>query len=61
MSRIVIQEGYSLPFDGVKRRRRSMPAAVKRQQGKMKSCANQWKRSGKRGKYQSFMKACLKK
>lgn len=60
MNRVVIQEGYTLPFNayGKRRRsRRSMPAGVKRQQGKMKACAKKW--SGK-GSYRAFMKKCLK-
>lgn len=65
-NRVVIQEGYTLPFAGHSRRRRTtrrhkrmgaMPAAVKRQQGVMKACAKKW--SGK-GSYRAHMKKCLK-
>lgn len=62
-NRVVIQEGYTLPFssfDGYKRRRRShrrMSGGMKRQQSKMKSCAKKW--SGK-GSYRAHMKKCLK-
>lgn len=65
-NRVVIQEGYSLPFEAYRRRkrrshkRRGFSGGAKRQQSKMKSCAKQWKRSGT-GKYTSFMKRCLKK
>lgn len=66
-NRITIQEGYEMPFDAFgaakrRRRRRSrrMSGALKRQQGKMKSCAAKWRRSGKRGSYRAFMKKCLK-
>lgn len=70
MNRIVIQEGYTLPFAGASRRKRRparrarrsgrrMPGAVKRQQGKMKACAKKWNAHGT-GKYTSFMKKCLK-
>ena len=67
-NRVVIQEGYSLPFEGAPRRRRSsrrrsssrrMPAGVKRMQAKMKACAKKWNKSGT-GKYTSFMSRCLK-
>lgn len=61
MNRVVIQEGYVLPFAGHKRRKAPKSAGAKRQQSKMRSCAKSWKRSGKRGKYTSFMKSCLKK
>jgi hypothetical protein len=63
MNRVVIQEGYTLPFNAYGKRRRArrsyrgMPAGVKRQQGKMKACAKKW--SGK-GSYMAFMKKCLK-
>lgn len=62
-NRVVIQEGYTLPFssfDGYKRRRRSgrrLAPAMKRQQNKMKVCAKKWK--GK-GSYRAHMKRCLK-
>lgn len=62
MNRVVIQEGYSLPFDGTRRRRshrrrRRSSGGMKRQQSKMKACAKKW--NGK-GKYTAFMKKCLK-
>lgn len=65
-NRVVIQEGYSMPFAGHRRRRKShrrgrFSSAAKRQQNKMKVCAGKWRRSGKRGKYTSFMKSCLNK
>jgi len=66
-NRVVIQEGYSMPFAGHRRKRRHhrrgrrFSGAMKRQQNKMKSCAAKWRRSGKRGKYTSFMKSCLNK
>jgi len=64
-NRVVIQEGYTLPFASYSKRRRSpsrrrlhgMPAAVKRQQSVMKACAKKW--SGQ-GSYRAFMKKCLK-
>jgi len=63
MNRVVIQEGYSLPFAGTRRRRHHrrrhhMHGAMKRQQSKMKSCAAKW--NGK-GSYRAHMKRCLKK
>lgn len=60
MNRVVIQEGYTLPFDGTRRKRRSSrrrSGGLKRQQSKMKACAKRW--NGK-GKYTAFMKKCLK-
>lgn len=58
MNRIAILEGYTMPKH---RRKKSHKGGVKKQQSKMKTCAGAWKRSGKRGKYTSFMKACLRK
>jgi len=63
-NRVVIQEGYSLPFEGVRRRKRRsskrrMSGGVKRMQSKMKACAKKWNKSGT-GKYTSFMSRCLK-
>jgi hypothetical protein len=63
MNRVVIQKGYTLPFAGAPKRRKSrsrrkMPGAVKRQQSKMKACAKKW--NGK-GSYVRFMSSCLKK
>ncbi len=68
MNRVVIQEGYSLPFAGTRRRRhhkrrrhggkrRSM-GAFKAQQNVMKDCARKW--NGK-GSYKAHMKRCLAK
>jgi hypothetical protein len=68
MNRVVIQEGYTLPFAAYHKKRRapkrkrslgSMPAAVRRQVSVMKSCAKKWNSSGT-GTYRSFMKKCLK-
>ncbi len=65
-NRVVIQEGYSLPFEAYRRRKRRKShsrrrtGGAKRQQAKMKACAKSWKRSGT-GKYTSFMKRCLKR
>ena len=64
-NRVVVQEGYTLPFasfDGYRRKRRSsrrrrMSGGMKRQQSKMKACAKKW--NGK-GKYTAHMKRCLK-
>lgn len=63
MNRVVIQEGYTLPFAGLKKRRAKKSGGLKRQQSKMKSCAKQWKRvrAGKSVSYVRFMKSCLKK
>lgn len=63
MNRVVIQSGYTLPFEGYKRRRRKssrrrMSGGAKAQQNKMKACAKKW--SGK-GSYRAHMKSCLKK
>ena len=62
MNRIVIQEGYTLPFDGARRKKRSKRAsgAFRRQQSTMKACAKKWNKSGS-GSYKAFMKKCLKK
>lgn len=66
MNRVVIQEGYSLPFAGTSRRRKRRSSrrgrasgAMKRMQGKMKACAKKWNAHGT-GKYTSFMSRCLK-
>ena len=56
-NRITIYEGYNMPdFGKYKSRRRGL----KKMATKMKTCARKWKSSGKRGKYVSFMKSCLK-
>ncbi len=64
-NRVVMQEGYDLPFDAYRRKKRRSGAkrkfsgAMKRQQSKMKVCAGKWRKSGT-GKYTSFMSRCLK-
>lgn len=60
MNRVVIQEGYSLPFAGMRRRKRRSSGGKRKMQNKMSTCARKWKHSAKRGKYVSFMKSCLK-
>lgn len=70
MNRILVLEGYTNPFGdsrrksqhhlgGTMRRRRSYRGVS--QTSKMKSCAAEWRKSGKSGKYISFMRSCLKK
>lgn len=68
-NRITIQDGYEMPFDAFGRAKKSrkrrgskrrMPAAVKKQQSKMRACAAKWRKSGT-GKYQNFMSKCLSK
>lgn len=59
MNRIAILEGYSMPKH--RRKSRKSSGGVKKMQSKMKTCAGKWRKSGKRGKYTSFMKACLRK
>ncbi len=44
-----------------RRKKRRSSGALKKQQGKMKSCAAQWNRSSKKGKYTSFISKCLRK
>lgn len=63
-NRIAIQEGYSLPFEAYRRKkrrssRRRVSGGMKRMQSKMKACAKKWHKSGT-GKYTSFMSRCLK-
>lgn len=58
MNRIAILEGFAGPFGAHKRRKHK--GGRKHMQSKMKACAHKWKRSGKHGKYTSFMKKCLK-
>lgn len=60
MNRVVIQEGYSLPFDAYRRKKRRKARRGGSQQNKMKTCAGKWRRSGKRGSYRAFMRKCLK-
>jgi hypothetical protein len=68
-NRVVVQEGYDLPFagfDGYRRRRksrrksRSRRGGRSRQANKMRACAKRWRHSGKKGSYRAFMKRCLK-
>jgi hypothetical protein len=58
-NRVVIQDGYSLPFDGYKRKRRAS-GGLKRMQSKMRTCASKWRSSGKKGSYRAHMTRCLK-
>ncbi len=53
MTRIGILQGLKM----ARRKRRTRT----KQSSKMKTCAVKWKRSGKKGKYTSFMRTCLKK
>lgn len=55
-TRITIFEGYTMA-----RHKKRRSSGAKKQQSKMKSCASAWKRSGKKGKYTTFMKSCLRK
>ena len=58
MNRVILQSGYDIPFNGVRRkRRRSFSAGMKRQQGKMKACAKKWSGSGS---YRAHMTKCLR-
>lgn len=68
-NRVVVQEGYEIPFagfDGYRRRRRRRSHSRRRRGGrsrqanKMKTCAKRWRHSGKKGSYRAFMKRCLK-
>lgn len=68
MNRIVVQDGYRIPFEGFdgyrkrhKRRhsRRRKSGGRSRQQNKMKDCAKRWRASGRKGSYRAFMKRCL--
>lgn len=64
-NRVVVQEGYAIPFagfDGYRRKRRSSRRRSRRggaQQNKMKVCAKRWRASGRKGSYRAFMKRCL--
>jgi len=70
VNRILVLDGYTNPFGDSRRksqhhlggntmkRRRSYRGM---QQSKMKSCAAEYRKAGKPGKYISFMKKCLKK
>jgi hypothetical protein len=62
MNRVVVQEGYALPFEAYRRKKRRSShkrhrGGPKAQQNKMKKCAKSWKT----GSYKSHMKRCLKK
>lgn len=64
MNRVVMQDGYSIPFAGARRKRkkrkggkRALSGAMIKQQSKMKACARQWDGSGS---YRSFMSGCLR-
>ena len=67
-NRVVVQEGYEIPFaglDGYRKRRKRRSGSKRRarrggaQQNKMKMCAKRWRASGKKGSYRAFMKRCL--
>lgn len=66
-NRVVVQEGYEIPFAGFdgyrKKRRKSKSRRRSRrggaQQNKMKTCAKRWRASGRKGSYRAFMKRCL--
>lgn len=64
-NRVVIQEGYTLPFAAYRKKRKSparrrsmgMAPAMKKQQNVMKACA----KAAPGGKsYRAYMKRCLK-
>lgn len=63
MNRVVIQQGYNIPFNGAGKRKkrrsgkRRMSGAMLKQQSKMKACAREWDGAGS---YRSFMKDCLR-
>lgn len=64
MNRVIVQDGYDIPFNGTGRRKkrrssgkRRMSGAMKAQQNVMKSCAREWDGNGS---YKAFMKSCLK-
>lgn len=65
-NRVVVQDGYKIPFadfEGYRKRRRkrrSRRGGRSRQANKMRSCAKRWRSSGKKGSYRAFMKRCLK-
>lgn len=68
-NRVVVQEGYKIPFagfDGYRRRRRSKSrrrsrrGGRSRQANKMRTCAKRWRNSGRKGSYRAFMRRCLK-
>lgn len=66
-NRVVVQEGYEIPFagfDGYRRRRRksrrrSRRGGRSRQASVMRTCAKRWRSSGRKGSYRAFMKRCL--
>lgn len=62
-NRVVVQEGYKIPFaefEGYRRRKKRKKGGHAKQANKMRACAKRWKHSGKKGSYRSFMKRCLK-
>lgn len=62
MSRVVIQEGYNLPFAGKSTRRRSKASrrAAKRLGSKMRACGTKWRKKSpkfrKTHKWTAFIK-----
>ena len=69
MNRILVLEGYTNPFGDSRRKSQHLGGTMRRrhsyrgvsQTSKMKSCAAEYRRAGKPGKYISYMKKCLKK
>lgn len=67
MNRVVVQEGYKIPFsgfEGYKKRgkKKGKARGRSRQTSKMSTCAKRWRnRKGYEGSYRTFMKRCLKK
>jgi hypothetical protein len=74
MNRVVVQEGYEIPFagfDGYRRKRRksrrrsarrSRRGGSRGQQNKMKVCAKRWRaHRGSSRSYRAFMRDCLRK
>ena len=59
MNRVILQDGYAIPFNGIRRRRssRRMSGAMKAQQNVMKACAKKWDGDGS---YRSHMTSCLR-
>lgn len=62
-NRVVVQDGYSIPFAGGigrKKKRKGRKGSARHLgawQNKMKSCAKRWSGSGS---YKAFMKSCLR-
>lgn len=70
-SRVVVQEGYTLPFasysrkprrkSAPKRRLGALPAALRVQANKMSACAKEWRSGDARAStYKAHIKKCLK-